>query len=265
MKNAPSTKNVGRPCKNGEPAQPRNIADKEDASKMLGVTAGRRADNTTVRHPVTVKPEPMPPLILHGGSPARELTQQESQDMIDTEQECATALLSQSNYTNIYSTNLNAADTLDDKEALEKEVLDEFSHEFNDANDLKGIDSFGGTGELVNKEAALPLPPAAGLGVGTHATLPMWLASKYGRLREHLTVEMKKNMLGLPKCYQNNTFYDGVDNLYLAVRSIFQLSSSLFHQPHFFIWFLHLLVDRILCPACHDAGHQPTKSSCVYL
>ncbi|KAF8436854.1 hypothetical protein L210DRAFT_934661 [Boletus edulis BED1] len=203
---------------------------------------------------------PMPPLILGGGSPAHELTQQESQDTIDAEQECATVPLSQPNYTNIYSTDLNAADTLDDKETWEKEVLDEFSHEFNDADDLEGIDSFGSTGELANKEAALPLPPAAGLGVGTHAMLPMWLASEYGHLHKHLTVEMKKNVPGLPKCYQNNTFYDGVDNPYLAVRSTFQLSSSLFHQPRFFIWFLHLLADRIPCPACHDAGRQPTKS-----
>ena len=77
------------------------------------------------------------------------------------------------------------------------------------------------------------------------STMPTWLTSKYQHLHECLIDKMKKSMLGLPKCYQHNSFYDEVGKLYLAVRSTFQLSASLFHQLQFFIWLPYVLIDKI--------------------
>jgi hypothetical protein len=95
--------------------------------------------------------------------------------------------------------------------------------------------------------------------------MPTWLDSEYQQLRERLTAEMKKSMSGLPMCYEHHTFYEGPENPFLIARSTFQLSVGIFHQPWFFIWLPHVLVDRIPCPACRVAGCQPVKSACVYL
>ncbi|KAG0705639.1 hypothetical protein DFH29DRAFT_996725 [Suillus ampliporus] len=89
-----------------------------------------------------------------------------------------------------------------------------------------------------------------------HSTMPMWLASEYQNLQERLVCEMRSNSSHLPMCYDHHTFFDGAENAFLVARSTFQLTPGLFHQPQFFVWLLHLLVDHIPCPSCLKAGHQ---------
>ncbi|KAF8833122.1 hypothetical protein BDN67DRAFT_986235, partial [Paxillus ammoniavirescens] len=186
----------------------------------------------------------------------------ESSDSINHERECTATPLHRPNLFNIYGSDLTVADVLGDEEALEDEVLDEFMHRF-DKQDDDGAD---GAQEFMSGGGATLLPPpATGSGSRTRATMSMWFAGEYQHLRECLAAEMKKSLAGLLQCYQWNMFCDGVENQYLAVRSMFQLSASLFHQPQFFVWFPHVLIDKIPCPACHDASRQPVKSSCIYL
>ncbi|KAG1729206.1 uncharacterized protein EDB91DRAFT_1060137 [Suillus paluster] len=76
---------------------------------------------------------------------------------------------------------------------------------------------------------------------------------------------MRSNSSHLPTCYDHHTFFDGAENAFLVARSTFQLTPGLFHQPRFFVWLPHLLVDRIPCPSCLKAGRQVTRGSRVYL
>lgn len=182
---------------------------------------------------------------------------------LDLEQEHAATPLCRPSPFNIYGSDLEAADVLEDEEALDVERPDEFMHGWDEDDD----DSTNATKESTSGSGAAP-PLVTGSDSRTRSSssmMPTWLAGEYQRLRERLTAEMKKNVTGLPQCYQANSFYNGVENQYLAARSTFQLSASLFHQPRFFVWLPHLLVDKIPCPACCAAGRQPVKSSRVYL
>ena len=208
------------------------------------------------------------PLHAEGGTardalhvPARQSPQQESQGPVHAEQERATTPACRPD-ANIYGSDLTVADVLENEE--DEEVLDEFAHGCNEEDE--GIDSLNGTQEPACEGTALPPPPdPARSRSSPRATLPTWLAAEYQSIRERLTVEMKKNTSGLPLCYQRHSFYDGVDNPYLAARSTFQLSASIFHQPQIFVWLPHTLVDKIPCPACYAACRQGAKSSHVYL
>ncbi|KAF9223822.1 hypothetical protein BS17DRAFT_120562 [Gyrodon lividus] len=50
------------------------------------------------------------------------------------------------------------------------------------------------------------------------STMPTWLMSEYHRLREQLNEEMSKNSSRAPSCYDRNSFYEGIENLFLAAR-----------------------------------------------
>ena len=76
---------------------------------------------------------------------------------------------------------------------------------------------------------------------------------------------MGKNPSCLPFCYDHNMFYEGNENPFLAAWKTFQLSAGVFHQPCFFIWLPHLLVDRIPCPSCCETGQWPAKGPMAYL
>ena len=165
--------------------------------------------------------------------------------------------------TNIYGSDLTAANILKDEEALDEEVLDEFAHRCSEEDEED--DGLNGIQEPVCKGTTLPPPTDTARSSSTQATLPTWLAAEYQSIRERLTVEMKKSTLGIPLCYQQHSFYDGVDNPYLAAKSTFQLSASIFHQPQIFVWLPHTLVDKIPCPACYTAHRQAAKSPHVYL
>ena len=193
--------------------------------------------------------------------PTQQLPQRKTQGSVHTEQERATLPVCQPDV-NIYGSDLSAADVLEDEEAMDDEVLDEFAHGCDEEDE--GIGSPNDAQESTREGAALP-PPLDTAGSSTRATLPTWLMAEYQSIRERLTAEMKKNTSGLPLCYQRHSFYDGVDNPYLAAKSTFQLSASIFHQPQIFVWLPHTLVDKIPCPACYTAGRQAVKKSCVYL
>ena len=165
--------------------------------------------------------------------------------------------------TNIYGSDLTAVDILEDEEALDEEVLDEFAHRCSEEDEED--DGLSGIQEPVCKGTTLPPPPDTARSSSTRATLPTWLAAEYQSIRERLTVEMKKSTLGIPLCYQRHSFYDGVDNPYLAAKSTFQLSASIFHQLQIFVWLPNTLVDKIPCPACHAAHCQAAKSPHVHL
>lgn len=92
-------------------------------------------------------------------------------------------------------------------------------------------------------------------------TMPTWLAGRYQYLCECLIDKIKKSMSSLPQYYQHNSFYNEVNNLYLAMKSTFQLSTSLFHQSQFFIWLLHVLVDKIPCLIYCKDDHQSLQKS----
>ncbi|KAF9235590.1 hypothetical protein BU15DRAFT_77816 [Melanogaster broomeanus] len=97
-------------------------------------------------------------------------------------------------------------------------------------------------------------------------TMPLWLKSEYLRLCNHIVDEMKHNRSHLPTCYDRYTFYDGAENCFLAARVSYDGSAAgIFHQPQFFIWVPHLLVDKIPCPACLVAGRGGSRSATVYL
>ncbi|KAG6379505.1 hypothetical protein JVT61DRAFT_9996 [Boletus reticuloceps] len=110
-----------------------------------------------------------------------------------------------------------------------------------------------------------PSPANQSQGSGARSSLPLWLTSEYQNLREWLNAEMSRSSKGMPACYERQSFYDGVENPFLTARMTFQLTAGIFHQPQFFIWLPHLLVDRIPCPSCLDAHRQPSLGSVVYL
>lgn len=225
-------------------------------AQEVGEARSARTGTPSQTGPTSSQPSVADP-VLAADAPVHTTIQRESSDM---ERECHDAPLRRPGPFNIYGSDLVAADVREDEEASDAEGPDEFTRGCDEEDD-NGIN---GTMESMSGGGAAP-PPVAGSDGRTRSTMPTWLAGEYQRLRERLTAEMKKNVAGLPQCYQTNSFYDGVENQYLAARSTFQLSASLFHQPRFFVWLPHLLVDRIPCPACRSAGRQPVKSSCVYL
>ncbi|KAF8419486.1 hypothetical protein L210DRAFT_3766619 [Boletus edulis BED1] len=98
------------------------------------------------------------------------------------------------------------------------------------------------------------------------SSLPTWLKNHYYQLRDRLVSEMKRNSSHMPTCYDQFTFFDGPENRFLAARSSYDGSAAgIFHQPRYFIWLPHLLVDRIPCPACKAACRTGTKAATVYL
>lgn len=218
----------------------------------------------------TGPPSSQPPLRLDtppavGLVPADSDSDSTSHDPDDEQarESITTTSLHRPNAFNVYGSDLSVADALEDEEVLDDaEVLEEFAHGCDEDDDEATSTGSKETTTMTGGGGVLPSTASSGRA---RATMPTWLASEYQRLRERLTEEMKKSRAGLPQCYQRNTFYDGVENQYLAARSTFQLSASLFHQPRFFVWFPHVLVDKIPCPACRDTGRQSSKSSCVYL
>lgn len=98
------------------------------------------------------------------------------------------------------------------------------------------------------------------------SSMPTWLKNNYLRVRERLVKEMTRNASRKPTCYDRQTFYDGAENCFLAAQSSYDGSAAgIFHQPRYFIWLPHLLVNRIPCPACREARRSGTKSAVVYL
>jgi hypothetical protein len=225
-------------------------------TKEVGEARSARIGTPSQTGPALSQPSVADPA-LAADAPVHTTIQCKSSDM---ERERDDTPLRRPSPFNIYGSNLVAGDVREDEEASDDEGPDEFTRGCDEEDD----DGINGTEESTSGGGAAP-PPVAGSDGRTCSTMPTWLAGEYQRLRERLTAEMKKNVAGLPQCYQTNSFYDGVENQYLAARSTFQLSASLFHQLRFFIWFPHILVDRIPCPACRAASRQPVKSSCVYL
>ena len=201
--------------------------------------------------------------VLHVPTQSQSPQRESQARSVHAEQERATTPVCQPD-ANIYGSDLTAADVLEDEEALDEEVLDEFAHRRDEEDEDVGSPN-GAQGSTCEGTTLPPPPDTARSGSSTRATLPTWLAAEYQSIRERLTTEMKKNTSGLPLCYQRHSFYDGVDSPYLAAKSTFQLSASIFHQPQIFVWLPHTLVDKIPCPACYAASRQAARSSRVYL
>ncbi|KAF9231724.1 hypothetical protein BU15DRAFT_82048 [Melanogaster broomeanus] len=151
---------------------------------------------------------------------------------------------------NPYGSDLSASSPGGDDEDDEDEDEDpEMDQEFVPWNDN------GTTNVNVDSQANSP-----------RSTMPLWLKSEYLRLCDRLVDEMKRNRSHLPTCYDHYTFYNGAENCFLAVRASYDGSAAgIFHQPRFFIWLPHLLVDKIPCPACSVAGRGGSRSVTVYL
>ncbi|KAG1732183.1 uncharacterized protein EDB91DRAFT_676274 [Suillus paluster] len=98
------------------------------------------------------------------------------------------------------------------------------------------------------------------------SSMPTWLKNDYLRVWDWLIHEMKHNSSRMPTCYDRYSFYDGAENCFLAARASYDGSAAgIFHQPRYFLWLPHLLVDRIPCPACKEAKQEGSKTSVVYL
>ncbi|KAG0702959.1 hypothetical protein DFH29DRAFT_874812 [Suillus ampliporus] len=157
---------------------------------------------------------------------------------------------------NPYGSDVAAAEVREDDQDEDKEMLDEFADVCED-EDLEH--------DPVNCGLAPDPDLAATVKQKVRSTMPTWLASEYQNLRERLVCKMRSNSSHLPMCYDHHTFFDGAENAFLVAGSTFQLTPGLFHQPRFFVWLPHLLVDRIPCPSCLKAGCQVTRGSRVYL
>ncbi|KAG2103734.1 uncharacterized protein F5147DRAFT_808699 [Suillus discolor] len=182
--------------------------------------------------------------------------------------ECCTGVVSRSAMVqNPYGSDLKADNVHEGDEDEDEDMLEEFNLTCEDADLEDEAESTGDQPMTVNAEHEMSALSAPAQMARQHArpTLPAWLPSEYQRLRERLIHEIKNNSSHLPTCYDRQTFFDGPENPFLVAKSTFQLTPGLFHQPRFFIWLPHLLVDRIPCPACLDAGRQPAHGSCVYL
>ena len=98
------------------------------------------------------------------------------------------------------------------------------------------------------------------------SSMPTWLKNDYLRVREGLVWEVTRNASRKPTCYDRQTFHDGAENCSLAAQLSYDGSAAgIFHQPQYFVWLPHLLVNRIPCPACREAGRSGTKSAVVYI
>ena len=78
--------------------------------------------------------------------------------------------------------------------------------------------------------------------------------------------EMKHNSPHMPTCYDRYMFYDGAENCFLAAWASYDGSAAgIFHQPWFFIWLPHLLLNKIPCPPCLGARRGGRQLARVYL
>ena len=116
--------------------------------------------------------------------------QRRSRGSVHAEQVRATTPVCQLD-ANIYGSDPSAADVFEGEEAMDHEVLDEFTHECDEEDE-----DVSGTQESTREGAALPSPlDTARSGISTRATLPTWLTAEYQSIHERLTTEMKKTIL----------------------------------------------------------------------
>jgi hypothetical protein len=168
---------------------------------------------------------------------------------------------------NPYGSDLKADNICEGDEDEDEDTLEEFNLTCEDADFKDEAEGAGDQPMTVSAEHELLAPSALAQMASQHVrpTLPAWLPSEYQQLCECLIHKMKNNSSHLPTCYDRQTFFNRPENPFLVTKSTFQLTPGLFHQPQFFMWLLHLLVDRIPCPACLDAGCQPAHGSHIYL
>jgi hypothetical protein len=89
------------------------------------------------------------------------------------------------------------------------------------------------------------------------STIATWLAKSYADLRERLASEMRRNLSGMPSCYDHHTFMDGSPFPFFATQKKFALEPDDLYQPTYFIWLPHVLLERktgIPCPNCLAAA-----------
>jgi len=160
---------------------------------------------------------------------------------------------------------IGGGDDDNDNDELE-EGAPELEQEFMPWSDEE---TFGGEQETSHVTDAGASETAAGdtrLPGQPRSTMPMWLKNDYLRVRDRLIKEMRHNSSRMPTCYDCYTFYDGADNCFLAARASYDgLAAGIFHQPQYFVWLPHLLVDRIPCPACKEAKRGSANKPAVYL
>ncbi|THH28658.1 hypothetical protein EUX98_g5541 [Antrodiella citrinella] len=88
----------------------------------------------------------------------------------------------------------------------------------------------------------------------THITLPTWLQKRYSDICSELN--RLKEQEKLPPCYEQGTFIMPMKVLIFNLKDVIQLEPLIFYHLEFFVWFPHLLVNCIPCPACRAAGRR---------